>query len=271
MRPLLALGIALLLFPLTAPAQTLAERMEHAHHRQAAERAEAARAERALRRETAAKMTAVLGRVQLDTSFREALEWWTAATRVPVVVGWAAMEREGIDPQTPVAVDLTATPAHRVLAMLARQASAEAELVWDVEPGYVHLMTRAQAGRMPVVAVYDVMDLLMETPDFRDVPSFDLGEVLGGGGSGRGQRRLFGDDAGSDGRERPLTRRERGERLAQLVRDTIEPTLWDERGGTGGHSVRYWNGRLIVRAPKYVQRQIGDPVIVRSVAPRAGR
>ena len=59
---------------------------------------------------------------------------------------------------------------------------------------------------------------------------------------------------------------ERGEELAKLIRTTIEPDIWSEGGGPAECSVTYHDGMLIVRAPQYVQNQIGTPVTVRESA-----
>ncbi len=48
---------------------------------------------------------------------------------------------------------------------------------------------------------------------------------------------------------------ERGEALAETIRQTVEPTLWRENGGDVA-TVRFRSGRLIVRAPGYVHAQI---------------
>jgi hypothetical protein len=47
--------------------------------------------------------------------------------------------------------------------------------------------------------------------------------------------------------------------IAQLIRDTIEPDIWLENGGQYG-TIRYYDGRLIVSAAPFVQRQIGSSV-----------
>ena len=117
-----------------------------------------------------------------------------------------------------------------------------------------------------VAEVYDVRDLLVQVPQFTNAPSFDLREALsntssGGGGSGGGGGEgsgLFADDD-ADQDAPPLTRAEREEQLAQLVRDVIEPDLWQANGGE--HSRLFIrNGLMIVRAPRYVHQQIGRPV-----------
>jgi hypothetical protein len=100
----------------------------------------------------------------------------------------------------------------------------------------------------------------MEIPDFKDAPNFSLqststrggGGAGGGGGSGGG---LFGNGDSSKEEEKGKTKEERAEDLVTLIRDTISPDIWVENGGTA--SVRYFNGNIVVRAPKYVHEAIG--------------
>lgn len=262
MRTLPLLVAAVLLFPNALPAQTLQQRIDHL--RSAGRDADEV-TERAKLRNTATRLNDVIESVVIeDASAREAFKWWASTTGVSLVLNWNAMENEGVDPEVPVTLRMARVPAFRVLELLMQSvgASAQVDMVYDVEPGYVHVMTKMQANRMPVTAVFDVSDLLMEVPNFTDAPQFDLREALsneGGGsgsGGGGGSQSIFSDE--DEDRQNEPTKTERGEQLAQLVRDSIEPLVWQENGG--GATVKYLRGMLIVRAPKYVIRQIGVPV-----------
>lgn len=270
MRALL-LGVVLTAsLPMVAQGQSLEQRINEIRRQRDSAANQEQASDRARRKQIAANMNATLPSVQLDTGLREAIQWWSVSSGVPVVINWNAMENDGVFPEADVQVDLSTVPAAQALSVILRTGAPDFEFVWEVEPGYIQVFTKEEANRMPVVGVFDVSDLLVEIPNFDDAPEFDLSDALesssagGGGGGGNG---LFSEEDTAE--ERPMTKRERGEQLAQLVRDSIEPTIWDENGGGYGCNVRYWNGRLIVRAPKYVLRQIGQPAMVREVAPRA--
>ena len=48
--------------------------------------------------------------------------------------------------------------------------------------------------------------------------------------------------------------------------ETIEPDAWQVNGGDAA-SIRYYQGTLIVRAPDYIQRQLGGyPFVVRPMS-----
>jgi hypothetical protein len=118
--------------------------------------------------------------------------------------------------------------------------------------------------------VYDVSDIVMRLPNFTNAPSFDLNEALSntssggsgnsGGGGGGSSGGIFTDDNEDDGEDEDSTKAERGESIAELIRETIEPDIWQENGGAYA-SVRFYDGRLIVNAPMYVHRQIGMPTV----------
>ena len=263
MRCVILVGLMLGLLAPPAFGQRLSERIENMKRRQA--RAVDADAQRmAILRN---RLRDIVQDVNIqDATAREAFAWFSRTTEVPVVIDWAALELDGIDPDQRITLSLRSIPAGRLLGVLMQQLSAtaitpESELIFELTPWYVQVMTKGQANRKPVTRVYDVADLVVEIPTFDDAPSFDLNDALSNTNSGGSNQssNIF-DDDDRDSREERKTKQQRGEELAQLVRDTIEPTIWQANGGTVG-SIKYLNGRLIVRAPLYVQRQIGIPAI----------
>jgi hypothetical protein len=53
-----------------------------------------------------------------------------------------------------------------------------------------------------------------------------------------------------------MSEEEKVEQILDLILEIVEPDAWVENGGDAA-SIRYYEGVLIVRAPDYVQRQIG--------------
>ncbi|MEM6393380.1 MAG: hypothetical protein AAF797_11455 [Planctomycetota bacterium] len=211
-----------------------------------------------------------------QTPLRQALRIWSVQSgRQLVVTSWPALELAGVDPETPITLRGIGMPPGRALRLILSQASAtaavnaggvggtETELIYRVTPWYVEVMSKAIANRRPTTRVYYIGDLLHEVPNFTDAPSFSLTDALsntnsgGGGGSGGGGD-LFEDD--NDNEEQVGTTREsRGEALAGVIRDTIEPTIWLVNGGTAG-AITYRQNHLIIRAPFYVHNQIGKSI-----------
>lgn len=235
-------------------AQSLRDRIEDVRQRRAAAEYEDEQV-----RSIRAKLRDLITGVHIDAApARQAFADWSRSTTIPLVIDWNALRAEGVDPDTPITLTLDAVPAEQLLRLMLRQASTDtAELMHEVTPWYVQVLTKRQANRQTVLRVYDVSDLVMAVPHFDDAPSFDLAETLSNRDAGSSAS-LFRDD--SDRRDRhETTRTERGEQLAQLIRDTLEPAIWQAHGGPHA-SIRYHHGRLIVNAPRYVHRQIaGDP------------
>jgi hypothetical protein len=86
------------------------------------------------------------------------------------------------------------------------------------------------------------------------------GGMFGGGGGGGGGLFGGGTGTGTDRRDREQgrTRAERAQDLVDLIMDVIEPDIWRENGGPA--SIRYFNGSLIVTAPRHIHEMIGGPL-----------
>lgn len=218
------------------------------------------------------KMGTLIDEVFFDqTPARDVFNWWSSVTDVPLVIDWNGMALDGIDSEQSITMDLKTVPAKLLLKVIMRQASPEVELIYEVTPWYVQVMTKRQANRNPVLLVYDVSDMVVTIPNFTNAPRMDLNDALSntnsggssGGGSGSSSK-LFGDENEED--EDQPTKNERGQNIADMIRRTIEPDIWQENGGFYA-SARYYDGRLIVNAPRYVHQQIGMPV-AKSYRPR---
>ena len=250
------------LLPWSAEGQTLEQRIEDMQRREARqaerERAEAEAAAPDLRINE--RLATRISFVAQELGAREALERWAQATGVPLAIDWNALELQGVDADQPVVVELESVPAEVVLLVLMDAMSEDLDFVAEAHDWGLLLRSRPDANRDVMTRVYDVRDLLVDVPDFNDAPRLSLTESLSntssGGGGGQG---VFDVDEHDD-EDRPLSRRERGELLIQLVRDTIEPDLWVANGGEFS-KIRYRDGKMIVRAPLYVHMQIGRPSI----------
>jgi hypothetical protein len=142
--------------------------------------------------------------------------------------------------------------AGKVLDLALRQVSGN-QAGWYVSDHVIHITTRDLADRDLVTQIYPVQDLIVEVPNFAG-PTFQLGGNSGGNSGGSGQSLLSGSDNRNDTDER-TTAEERGEQLVQLIMMLVSPEVWSENGGYS--RIRYFNGDLIVTAPRHVQAQIG--------------
>ncbi|MEM9414044.1 MAG: hypothetical protein AAGA29_01030 [Planctomycetota bacterium] len=214
-------------------------------------------------------MRETMANVDLDqVPARLALDMWSVQTDVPLVINWAALEEAGIDPEAPITIQLRRVPANVALKLILKQMNptpiGDDELILQTTEWYAQVMTKREALRNSTTQMYFIGDLLMEIPNFEG-PEFDLNEALSntnsggsnGGGGGGGGGDLFGDNNDLP-EENSLSREERAEQIADIIRDTIEPDIWEANGGEYA-SVRYFRGMLVVKAPQYVHEQIGVP------------
>lgn len=215
-------------------------------------------------RSTSASLNRVLPEMKFDgIALGEAIDFLRDVTGANLHVNWKALEGAGVTADTPINIRLRQVPLRKVLSLVLSEAAPGGELTYQLDGGVIEITTRELANRNVYTVVYPVEDLLMEIPDFTDAPNFNLnsnsgggGGGDGGGGGGGGGQSLFGgqgqtQDEEDDGK----TKTERAEDLMGLIRELVYPNVWRENGGTA--SIRYWNGNLIVTAPRSVHEAIG--------------
>ncbi len=184
----------------------------------------------------------------------------------------------GIDPDTPITLDATDTPAIMVLELVLDQCEDIDPCTWQIRNGFVEVGTkeRLSAPAANVIKLYPIRDLMMIAPHFGNAPDIDLAVALnqtgGGGSSGGSGGGGFGGGSGSGsgsgggggaiisapGEAPPRIQNfEFVQELMYLIRDTVEPMSWQSNGGTARMS--YLSGNLIIRAPGFIHRQLERP------------
>ncbi|MCS7033504.1 MAG: hypothetical protein NZ561_05855 [Phycisphaerae bacterium] len=188
------------------------------------------------------------------TALSDAIEYLADASRANIHVNWRALESTGVAKDTPVNLRLRNAPLRKVLALvLTDAAGGSGTLSFYSAEGVIHITTRELADSDLITRIYPVQDLLVEVPDFDNAPDFNLqqsAQVGGGGGGGS----LFGGGGGGES-EKGTTRAERAQQLIDLIVDTVQPDVWAVNGGPA--TIRYFNGNLIVRAPRSVHEVLG--------------
>jgi hypothetical protein len=91
------------------------------------------------------------------------------------------------------------------------------------------------------VIIYNIKDLEFVPRDFPDVPEIDLNSIL------NNYSGPFRDSPQTGQR----TRQNNVEEIMSLIQETVEPEAWGDQA-----TMRYWNGNLIVEAPKRIHDQI---------------
>ena len=141
-----------------------------------------------------------------QNSLEAVLEYIADLTEENIIVNWQALLLVGVEKDLPITLNVKDVTAEKVLNLVLMQASAAAgdldPIGWQRDEGVVMVSTERELKRNTELAVYDIRpllyrDLLVQVPDFKDAPSFDLTVGLsnthGSGGGGAG---IFGDASG---------------------------------------------------------------------------
>jgi len=188
----------------------------------------------------------------------------------------------GIDPELPITLSAQDTSALTVIEMMLDQCGDEfSECTWQLRDGYFEFGTkeRLSAKNARDIRYYPIRDLLFEPQNFSNAPDLNLDTALnqggggsggfggggggggggfgggggGGGGAGGGGGTIFDDPEDAEPRR---TEAEKAQEIIDLITETVEPDAWDVNGGNIA-TIRYYQGTLIIRAPDYIQREIG--------------
>ena len=201
-------------------------------------------------------------------SFGDALDFMRDVSGANITVNWKALESAGVAKDAQVNLHLTGISLRKALEMLLTEATGGDTVTYVVDQGVIEITTRDLADHMMVTRVYPVEDLLMVIPDFTDAPQFSLdasqnqGNQGGGSGSSTGgvsqggaSNTIFQGNGATTTTEQVKTKAERAQELVELIENVVSPDIWKDNGGTA--SIKYYNGMLVVTAPRSIQEAIG--------------
>jgi hypothetical protein len=168
---------------------------------------------------------------------------------------------EGLDKEKVITVKVDNVTVLSLLEKVLEKAHPDSggEATWQMsEQGTCQIGPRDRLNKYRRIQIYDINDLLMELPNYTDVPRIDLQQALQAsqsGGGGSSQSPFQNDQGREDPAAKARDRQTKADDLATLIRDLVEPEQWTENGGNGG-SIRYYQGTLIVNAADYIHRGI---------------
>jgi hypothetical protein len=288
----LLVGIALLM-PGAVRGQSLADKAREIRQRHAAAAAQRSAEKRPSRR---VAMLQALAFRELDVDFdathaRDAFEFIRTALGVNLVV------REiddasgfGIDPHTPITLKGEKMVAVDVLELVIEQCSVDLDCTWQLRGSFIEVGPKERLGQEAAqeLRVYPIDELLFEAPRYENAPTvgfnygypgwiggydsdastrgayrfvgpYGYGPALRTGGGfgpaavGTGAGAAYGDDASINS---DAAKSERAEALIETIVTLVEPDAWTRNGGALA-TITYQDGTLVVRAPDFIQRQLG--------------
>ena len=217
-----------------------------------------------------AQLDRVLPDVKLtNVALRDCIEFLRDISAANIHVDWRALERAGITPETLINIRLRNVTLRKVLTTALGETGAAGAVTFYVDQGVITVTTREIADRQMITKTYYVEDLLFEVPDYVSNASMNLNDsqAVRGGRSGYDSGGAFtrggiGIGAGSattpGGGVAGTSKVDRANALMSMIRDIVEPPIWRENGGTA--TIRYFNGYLIITAPRSAHEAIGGPI-----------
>jgi len=168
----------------------------------------------------------------------------------------AALEAVGIGKDTTLNIRMHSVPMRKVLNLVLSETGSGNLLTYYIDQNVLEITTREIADKQLITRVYPVDDLIMDVPDFDQPPNFQLQASQVGGGGGGGQN-LF-NNTQNNANGTIATRAQRAQQLIDTIQATIQPDIWTTNGGPA--VIRFYNGSLIVTAPRSVHEALGGNV-----------
>lgn len=195
-------------------------------------------------------------------SLVDAIDFVRDLTSANLHVNWKAIEATGVGKDTQINLRVRDVRLDKVLTLMLNEAGGGSELLtFYVDEGVIEITTREEADKQMFTRVYPIQDLIVEVPDFAgpdmNITQNNTPTSGGGGGGGGGGTGIFGGGGGNnnDNEQSQMTRAERAQQLMDVITSTIRPDIWQLNGGTA--AIRFFNGNLIVTAPRSVHEMLG--------------
>jgi hypothetical protein len=198
--------------------------------------------------------------VPLDTVIQTIQE----QTQANFHVNWKALEAVGVGKDAQINLNLRHVSVQKLLDLALDQAGAGTELATYVDQGVIEITTREIADSKMITRIYPIDDLLIVAPDFTDAPDFNITssntQTSGSGGGGGSSQSLFSGSStnGSGSQPQQMTKAQRAQELIDKIMQLIQPEIWQPNGGKA--TIEYFDGSLIVHAPRSAQEALGGPI-----------
>jgi hypothetical protein len=214
---------------------------------------------------------AMLNKVIPQVAFEETaldlvISWLAEYTEMQIRVRWQTVEDAGVERDKPISLSVKNLSVAKVLYMVLTEAGGpDVNLAYRASGNVLIISTADDLGKEMVVMVYDVSDLLVRAPRFRNAPQLDLAQAGGQGGQGGGGQNIFGGQGSGNTQDDDDQQSGRGQgqdddiqELIELIVQTVEPDLWAENGGLG--TIHAFRNLLVVRNNILVHQALGGYV-----------
>ncbi len=158
---------------------------------------------------------------------------------------WESLKSIGVEPGARVNLSLSQEiPAKVALEKVLEFVRSDpgTKLDYSIDSGIITIASADTIKRKTTSLPYNITDLLIETPDYKDVPELDLARVLA---SKADLDTKSGPFAKASARDERNERTARIRQIVDMVQRTIDPESWREAGGETG-AITEINGTLVI-------------------------
>jgi type II secretory pathway component GspD/PulD (secretin) len=187
-----------------------------------------------------------------DNTLEDVVRYVESITSHNIDVDWNELANISIQPETTTSLTLrsvsVATLMDRVLDKVSTDDLSRA--AWEVRDGIIIISSDAAIRRNTHLHIYDIKDLLLDIPDYDDVPDIDLQQSLqqsqgGRGGGGGGGQSPFRNTQQNDENEDRRTLEDRTRDIIDIITSNVDFDGWVDNGGETG-TIQNYNGNLII-------------------------
>jgi len=196
-----------------------------------------------------------------NVSLSDALDFLRDIAGVNLIVDWKALDALNIGKETPINLNLHDVRAGKVLSLILNEAAPGDVLTYYVDGNVIEVTSQAEADKKLIVIVYNVEDLIDQNQPFEPLMITDSFlsqggiQVSTGTGGSSSAGTVF---SGTSSNPQTVTKEDAAAKLIKLIESIVRPEIWKDNGGVA--NIEYYNGNLIVSAPRSVQEAIGGPV-----------
>jgi Flp pilus assembly secretin CpaC len=185
-----------------------------------------------------------------DNSFADVVRFIGDLTQLNIDVDWTSLEAVGIRRDSPVSLSLSNVTPKTVLDRVVKKVGdgGLGGADWAIYDGIVTVASEDAIRKNTTLVIYDVRDLLIEIPDYSDVPRIDLQSVLqSNSGGGGGQSPFQNANDNNDRQQQRRQREDKVEELVSIITQSVDLDGWVDNGGTTGKILKMVNqGQLII-------------------------
>ncbi len=185
--------------------------------------------------------------------FRDTLAFFQTVMAENFHVNWRALKQEGIDPETPITVQVRHVSIARAMDLVFDQVNADRDkftsIYWVIDRGVLVISTGNALNKKLITRVIDAGGALLVQPDSKG-PRMDLEAYSQNtpGRSGNQTDSIFDDDdsssrRGNDSESYAEQKKKHTEKVIETIKTMIGPDMWEPEGRG---SIRVLNNKVVI-------------------------